>query len=86
MDEKKQQAQVKPKSQQKVSGKFFLISKTIWINILVLIVALVGFVGGPDFPVQLSPEILEWLLFIQAMANLVLRFITDQPLRVNVKK
>lgn len=86
MDEKTQAQVVNPGEvfegiKEKV-GKFFLASKTIWVNALVLVVALVGFVAGPDFPLSLSAEALQWLLFIQAMANLVLRFITNEPLRL----
>ena len=77
-----QPKRAEPKKVIETVGKFFLKSKTVWINALVLIAALAGFVTGPDFPLNLSAEDLRLVVFIQSFVNLVLRFVTNEPLKV----
>ena len=62
--------------------KVWYKSKTLWLNILVALVAILGFVLGPDFPVELNVEILKWITFALAVLNGLLRlFSTDSAIK-----
>jgi hypothetical protein len=56
-------------------------SKTVWINIITFLVAMLVLVTGPDFPVQLPAEIAKYLLGGVALLNLAIRFVTTEPIR-----
>lgn len=59
-------------------------SKTVWFNIFVLLLTLVLYVlegitkGDVKLPGGIDPE---WLLFLQGIGNLILRFMTMKALR-----
>lgn len=61
--------------------KHWLKSKTIIVNVLLALVALAGFVIGPEFPLQIPAEYVEYVVFGVALVNVVLRFLTNQPLK-----
>ncbi len=52
-------------------------SKTIWANVLSIAIAILILVA--DVP-GLSPESRTWLTVILGIANILLRFVTDQPI------
>lgn len=54
--------------------KFFLSSKTIWWNLLGFVLAVAAFIA-PQFPVPA-----DWSLFVQAVGNVILRFVTTKPI------
>lgn len=66
-------------------AKWWLESKTVIVNVLMALVALAGFVTGPDFPLQIPTEYLQYVLLGVALVNVVLRFMTGQPLKLSRK-
>ena len=68
-----------------VVKKWFLASKTVWVNVLVILAALLSFVVGPEFPIELTAQHLQILLLILALVNLALRFVTGQPITLKKK-
>lgn len=63
-------------------AKNWFESKTVIVNILMVVVASLGFVTGPEFPVAIPEEWTPYLLLALAIVNVVLRFMTGQPLKV----
>ncbi len=57
-------------------GKSFLASKTLWFNGLSLVATGAGFLSGN---LSAHPEIVTALVIIQALANILLRMVTTQP-------
>ena len=55
-------------------------SKTLWVNIAVGGGAVLAFMAGDQFPVQLNEQTLGWIVFLQAVVNAGLRLITDKPI------
>lgn len=53
-------------------------SKTMWVNILTVLIAALILVA--DTPI-LSPDAKTYLLLASGVANLVLRCITEQPIK-----
>lgn len=53
-------------------------SKTVWINILTMIVALLTV---PEIGSVVPESAMPYILLITAYANIFLRFITDQPIK-----
>lgn len=60
--------------------KPFWKSKTIWVNGLVLGVSVTGFLSTNDI-VQQNPTAVAFLVVAQSLANLVLRYVTDKPIK-----
>ncbi len=60
-------------------AKPWYMSKTLWLNALVLLVAALGWVSGPDFPLELG-QYAEYVTLALAILNLILRFVTGQPI------
>lgn len=63
----------------KMNSKVWYQSKTVWLNLLVVIVALLGFVVSPDFPLELG-QYAEYVTLALAILNIILRFVTGQPI------
>lgn len=57
--------------------KSFLLSKTLWVNVLSLIGTSAGFASGE---LAARPELVAALVILQAVANIILRLVTKQPL------
>ena len=55
-------------------------SKTLWLNAVVFLIALVGTLMGPEFAEILPKDWGKHLLALTAILNLVLRSLTKQPL------
>lgn len=55
-------------------------SKTLWVNIAVGGGAVLAFMAGDQFPVQLDEQMLGWIVFLQAVVNAGLRLITSKPI------
>lgn len=69
-----------PKSVVLVEVKPFWQSKTIWINALTILGAFLLFLMGSSEAGQLPfPLDLRWVVFIQGVINLALRFLTTAP-------
>lgn len=59
-------------------------SKTIWVNALTLAVLIIGVLVTQD---GVIPESwLKWLAAVSAVVNVVLRFITEQPITLTASK
>ena len=63
-----------------MEGKPFWESKTFWFNLLALVVAVASAFGYREF--QPDPEVLQLAVGIIALINLLLRFVTKQPIRM----
>ncbi|GMU26103.1 MAG: hypothetical protein AMXMBFR16_10080 [Candidatus Uhrbacteria bacterium] len=57
--------------------KSFLLSKTLWVNVLSLVGTGAGFASGE---LAARPELVAALVIVQAVANIILRLVTKQPL------
>lgn len=68
-----------------MTGKPWYLSKTLWANAIVVVIALLGFVAGDQFPITLGPEVVYVIGFVLGILNLVLRFLTNQPITLNRK-
>jgi uncharacterized membrane protein YobD (UPF0266 family) len=55
--------------------KWFLQSKTIWLNIVVTLIAVLELLRGQDWIAQ-NPTVTAWIVGAIAIANIVLRFIS----------
>jgi len=67
-----------------MQAKKWYLSKTVrantFVGVVTLLIALGGFLSGPDFPLELSPEVAYLIGFAIAILNVVLRFVTKQPI------
>lgn len=61
--------------------KPFYESKTLWFNVLALIVIVATAFGFADF--EASGDIVELGSVIVAVVNIVLRFVTNKGIRLN---
>ena len=59
-------------------GKSIFLSKTLWFNGLSLLATGAGFLSGN---LSAHPEIVTALVLIQALANIVLRLVTKEPVK-----
>lgn len=73
-----------------VQPKSLFASKTFWVNAIVGLLALLTEIQGilPSFADILSipPSWGRWLLFATAVANILLRRISDQPARITPER
>lgn len=60
-------------------GKNWEASKTIWVNVVVVLIAGLTAVAGTEV-VQSYPQIASGILAFVGMLNIALRFITKQPI------
>ncbi|MFA5345369.1 MAG: hypothetical protein WC315_03765 [Candidatus Omnitrophota bacterium] len=63
--------------------KSIFASKTLWVNTISLVATGTGFFAGA---LTAHPDLVCWLVLIQAAANIVLRFMTKEPVSVVSKK
>lgn len=66
------------------NGKPFWRSKTFWFNVLALIVMVANAFGFADF--QADPEVSQMAFVIVTVVNLVLRFVTKEPVYLKPPK
>lgn len=57
--------------------KDFYTSKTLWVNFLVIVAALLTYATGPEFPVELTPENVAIAAGVLGGVNFVLRLLTN---------
>lgn len=55
-------------------------SKTIWVNVAAVVAAILVYMTGPDFPIQLDSETLKALVALLGVVNVALRFVTNTGL------
>jgi len=66
----------------KKRGKPWYRSKTVWVNVVALIAVLASFKG-----VEIAPEEQAQIVAgILAVVNILLRFITDEPITIKTSK
>lgn len=63
-----------------VSVKPWYLSKTLWLNVIVFLIAVIGVLMGPQFAEVLPKEWGKYLLAIVSVLNLLLRLLSSQPL------
>jgi hypothetical protein len=56
-------------------------SKTLWLNIVVGTSAVLAYMAGDAFPIQLNEQALGLVIFFQSVLNAGLRLITSKPIR-----
>ncbi|MHC4121385.1 MAG: hypothetical protein ACYSWO_28260 [Planctomycetota bacterium] len=61
--------------------KKWYASKTFWVNALTFGVGLVGYAVGHEVIAE-NPELISVLIAVQGALNVVLRFVTSQPVEV----
>lgn len=61
-------------------GKEFYKSKTFWFNVLALVVMLASAFGFAEF--ESSAELQQYGVVIITLVNVLLRFVTREPLKV----
>ena len=64
----------------RVEAKKWYASKVIWFNVLMVLVLVAGAFGFTDF--EVSPQVEQWATLIILVVNLILRFVTKQPVKV----
>lgn len=73
-----------------VQSKSLFVSKTFWINTIVGLLAILGELQDllPSFAdILVLPEsATRWLLLTAAIGNIILRRISDQPVRVKTEE
>lgn len=57
-----------------------LKSKTVWLNLLVLTVGVLGYLSGSDVVAQ-YPQVVTILGAVTGGLNIVLRFFTSKPIK-----
>jgi hypothetical protein len=57
-----------------------LASRTVWLNGLILAAGVVGFIAGHDV-IQDMPQLVAALVAAQGALNIVLRFLTSEPIQ-----
>lgn len=60
-------------------SKSFWTSKTLWVNGITLLATGTGFFAGA---LSAHPDLVCWLVLVQAVANLILRWVTKVPVTV----
>jgi len=58
-------------------GKYWWTSKTVWTNVVGFAVIALQTFGGVELPADVGPEAVGLIL---AVANFILRFVTDEPI------
>jgi len=59
--------------------KQWYLSKTIWVNLLTLLVGLFGYLLGQEV-VQDYPTMVSVLVALQGAVNIILRLVTSKPI------
>ena len=59
--------------------KSALASKTFWVNLLVLIAGVAGYLAGNEW-VASNPQVVAILAAVVGLVNIALRFMTDKPI------
>ena len=57
--------------------KYWWQSKTVWVNALVAVASLLTLITGTY---TLPPSVMPWITLALGIINIVLRFLTDQPI------
>jgi len=60
----------------KLEAKPIWYSKTFWFNVITLIVMIAGVLADPA---TYGPEIAKWAAFILPVGNVILRWMTSEP-------
>ena len=61
-------------------AKSIFYSRTLWFNAIALIVLVAGAFGFNEF--EASPDLETYALMIVAIANILLRLVTKQPVKI----
>jgi hypothetical protein len=56
-------------------------SKTVWVNVLTVLMGVVGFMAGHEV-IKAHPEFVAVLIAAQGGVNVLLRFFTGKPIKV----
>lgn len=61
-------------------GKSALISKTVWANMAVIAVGVLGYLQGHELIVD-NPSVVAILGIAIGVGNVILRFVTSEPIK-----
>jgi|WetSurMetagenome_2_1015567.scaffolds.fasta_scaffold09775_10 hypothetical protein len=64
-------------------NKSIFTSKTMWVNATTLVATATGFFAGS---LSSHPDLVCWLVLIQAVANIILRWLTKEPVAMKATK
>lgn len=65
---------------QNADGKSILASKTLWVNVLTILITIVTALSGADF---IPAEYMVWITaLVLPILNVILRFFTNEPVSV----
>lgn len=67
------------------NGKEWSKSKTIWVNVIVAAISVLSFTATSDEVLRLLPDAPKYLLFATGALNVVLRFMTNEPIKSKVE-
>lgn len=62
-------------------NKSLFQSKTFWLNLVTLLVGVIGFLAAHPL-IAAHPQWVAGLVAVQAVANILLRLVTDTPIRL----
>ena len=56
-------------------------SKTVWFNINTALLSVLAFIVSEQFPLSLPPEATQWIIAVMGIGNIILRFVTFEPIK-----
>jgi hypothetical protein len=61
-------------------GKNFVKSKTLWVNVIMILAGALGGIAGTDV-IQQNPQIAGYFVSIMGVVNVILRLMTKEPIK-----
>jgi hypothetical protein len=61
-------------------GKNPVKSKTLWVNVIMIVAGALGGIAGTDV-IQQNPQIAGYFVSIMGVVNVILRLMTKEPIK-----